>query len=168
MQSRVAPHATSSSALLPPSGVNPGSAESSSCSPERIAPSTPEPIYLLSVGRIEPATHIRKALLDLSDVGISIVTDYRELWMMTTTRQAMQIVLLNNSLCSFELEEAARLIRIRWPKAKVLIIRSGELSLDHGLYDERLHTPVTTEVLVEQISRLANLLHEEEYGCGNR
>jgi hypothetical protein len=129
-------------------------------------PSEKKPIQLLSVGRIEPASLIRETFLDITEFTISQAIDYRELWVRSRSED-IHIVLLHNSLCSFELEEAARLARSRWPKAKILIIRSGELLIDRALSDERLHPPVTPAVLLDRISNLATFFNERGHFGGD-
>jgi hypothetical protein len=116
-------------------------------------------MHVLSVGRIEPGTLLRHALLDAQDFRVSFVPDYRELWI-SAKQHEIHAVVLHNSLCSFELAEAARLVRVRWPGARILVIRSGQLSLDRGLYDQRLHSPLRHEVLVQHIVNLAHALQE--------
>ena len=127
--------------MEPPVGLG----ESTSQNPIWNDLSTKKRIQLLSVGRIEPASLVRETFVDMPDFDVSIAIDYRELW--TCSKEgAIQIVLRHNSLCSFELEQAARLVRDRWPNAKILIIRSGELLIDRALYDGRLLPPVTPAV----------------------
>jgi hypothetical protein len=109
----------------------------------------------------------RETFLDMPDFAISIAIDYRELWI-RSKEGAIQIVLLHNSLCSFELEQAARLARGRWPNARILIIRSGELYIDRALYDDRLLPPVTPVVLLERISKQATSLNERGHFGGDR
>ena len=121
--------------------------------------STKAPIQVLSVGRIDTDRLICDALLDSLDFRISFVHYYRDLWI-SSKQHVVNAVVMHNTLCSFELAEAARLVRIRWPSAKILIIRSGEVSLDRALYDQRLHPPVEKEFLVEQIRKLTDSLRE--------
>jgi hypothetical protein len=162
-----AAHAMPSSNLWPPHDVTSRPGESKSQNPTRNDISSKNPIQLLSVGRIEPASLVRETFLDMPDFAVSIAIDYRELWI-RSKEGAIQIVLLHNSLCSFELEEAARLARGRWPSAKILIIRSGELLIDRALYDDRLLPPVTPAVLLERISKQATSLNERGHFGGNR
>ena len=158
-----APH---SSNLWPLDGVSYAHAESlSHASLGNIPSTTSSPIHLLSVGRIEPPTLVHNIMLDLPDFAISMTRDYRELWI-TSKQEPIEIALLHNTLCSFELAEAARLIRGRWPNAKIVVIRSGEMSLDRTLYNDRIHPPVTPDHLVERLSRLGHELRE--VGHGNR
>lgn len=122
-------------------------------------------IQLLSVGRIEP-TLISNALRDEPDFKISVVKDYRELWLQSR-EDSIEIVLLHNSLCSFELEQSARLVRSRWLKAKILIIRSGEVHIDRAVYDDCLWPSVDSEVLVQRILHLVQPLNEGRRSRGD-
>lgn len=116
-------------------------------------------IHVLSVGRIETDRLICDALLNSPEFRISFVHDYRDLW--TSSKQnVVDAVVMHNTLCSFELAEAARLVRNRWPHAKILIIRSGEVSLDRALYDQRLHPPVTPDALVDHVRLVTGSLRE--------
>ena len=117
------------------------------------------PIHVLSVGRIEPGTLIRDAHLDSPIFRVSFVHDYRELWI-SSKQYAVHAVVMHNSLCSFELAEAARLVRNRWPKAKILMIRSGEVTLEPPLYDHRLVPPVNPKLLISMLLNLANTSNE--------
>jgi hypothetical protein len=121
---------------------------------------------VLFVGRIEPRL-VREAFLDSAHIAVSFADDYRELWV-ASKEQAVHAVVIQNSLCSFELAEAARLVRARWPGAKILIIRSGEMPLDRGLYDVHLHPPVGGQRLLEHISDLVNSSDEGGHDSGNR
>ena len=118
-------------------------------------------IRVLSVGRIEPGIRIRDVFNDSPHLAVGFVHDYRELWI-SSKQHVIHTVVMQNTLCSFELAEAARLVRGRWPRARILIIHSGELYLERGLYDERLHPPVSQEVLVERILTLSKQSREEE------
>lgn len=156
------PHGTSSPGGWPPSHL--------SSSPEILVwnqVSTKSPIHLLSVGRIDPGSLIRDAILDGSDFVISFVKDYRELWI-ASKEEEVDIVLIHNSLCSFELEEAASLVRSRWPKAQILIIRSGEVPLEDALYDDRLPPPVTAKMLLATLSKMSAKSQVREAGNGDR
>jgi hypothetical protein len=128
--------------------------------------STKRTIHVLSVGRIETDRLMCDALLDSPDFCISFVHDYRDLWI-CSTQHVVDAVVMHNTLCSFELAEATRLVRSRWPNAKILIIRSGEVSIDRALYDQRLHPPVKQQVLVQQIRLLTDSRREGE-NSGNR
>jgi hypothetical protein len=156
-------HGTTSLNLSSPIGVQPQPDECTSQTLNRI--STKSPIQLLSVGRIEP-TLISNALRDEPDFMVSVVKDYRELWLQSR-EDSIEIALLHNSLCSFELEQSARLVRSRWPKAQILIIRSDKLHIDRDIYDECLLPSVNSEVLVQRIFNLAQSLNEGRHPCGD-
>src|SRR5579864_3970768 len=119
--------------------------------------STNRTIHDLSVGRIQTDRLMCDALLDSPDFCISFVHDYRDLWI-SSTQHVVDAVVMHNTLCSFEPAEATRLVRSRWPNTKILIVRSGELSIDRVLYDRRLHPPVKRQVLVEQVRLLTDSL----------
>ena len=121
-----------------------------------------EPISIVSVGRIEPSALIRDTLPDALEARVSIAADYRELWNFPAN-QSVHVVLIHNSLCTFELEEAAHLIRFRWPTGKILLIRSGEISLADALYDDRLIPPVNALRLLSSILRLVAASDERNF-----
>lgn len=125
--------------------------------------STNRTIHVLSVGRIENDRLMCDELLDSPDFRITFVHDYRDLWI-SSKQQTVNAVVMHNTLCSFELAEAGRLVRNRWPNAKILIIRSGEVSLDRALYDQRLHPPVKQQVLVEEVRLLTESSRKGENG----
>ena len=125
------------------------------------------PLRVLSVGRVEHDNCIPEAFLESPNVVVSFATDYRELWVYSK-QHIIDAVVIQNSLCSFELSEAARLVRARWPRARILIIRSGEMALDRTLYDRRLHPPVGGQAMVEHILNLLNSSHQEGTGRDNR
>jgi hypothetical protein len=139
----------------PPSGVTFPSDHIKAQIPTSSNVSTAGPFHLLSVGAIEPGVLVRDALFHEPCAKVSFAKNYRELWI-ASKYEPVHIVLLHNSLCSFELEEAARLVRGSWPTAKILIIRSGEVTLDDALYDDRLVAPVAEDPVRQAI---------EDTGC---
>lgn len=108
---------------------------------------------VLSVGRLENQAIMREALTEWSNFQFSHASDYRELWSLSRERH-VDAAVFHNSLCSFELEEAARLVRSRWPKAKILIVRSGEVTLEDPLYDHRVSPPIDPRTLISVLSEL--------------
>ncbi len=56
------------------------------------------------------------------------------------------------------------LTRLRWPRARTLIIRSGMVPMDRTLYEQRLHLPMGGQAMVERILNLLNSPREEGYG----
>lgn len=110
-------------------------------------------VHVLSVGRMEHGAISRDELSESPGFDLSNASDYRELWSLSK-HSNFHMVVFHNSLCSIELEEAARLVRSRWPAAKILIIRSGEISLDNALYDLRLVPRINSDNLLSVLSEL--------------
>jgi hypothetical protein len=94
---------------------------------------------------------IRQPLDEPPDFCFSHANDYRELWCLSRGG-TYDAVIFHNSLSCFELEESARLVRRRWPSARVLLIRSGEIMLEDALYDQRLRPPVDPNTLLSVLS----------------
>jgi hypothetical protein len=115
--------------------------------------SSPKRNHVLIVGSIESNNVVRCALLGEPNLTISIVADYRELWTIPN-QEIIHLVILNVTLTTFELEASSRLIRQRWPRARILVVRHGEGFLEDALYDDRVRVGDTQEVLRGRIGRL--------------
>jgi hypothetical protein len=109
--------------------------------------------HVLMVGPMESGNVVRSALLGEPNLTISIVADYRELWTIPA-QETFDLVVLNVTLSTFELEASSRLIRQRWPHAKILVIRHGEGFLEDALYDDRVRVGEKPEVLRGRIGHL--------------
>jgi hypothetical protein len=120
-------------------------------------------IHVLSVGPVDRGSMVHDKLLDGASFHLSIATDYRELWGMPT-QESIHVAILHNTLSSFELEAAGRLIRRRWPQARILLISRGESSLEDALYDDRVEPTVALELLLTTIERLTGAWHEWRSG----
>lgn len=118
------------------------------------------PARVLSVGRADEDVLIREPLDQSPDFCFSHANDYRELWRLSRGH-TYDAVIFHNSLGCFELEEAARLVRHRWPSAKILLIRSGEITLEDPLYDQRLRPPVDPNTLMSVLSGPTHLTGEK-------
>jgi len=105
------------------------------------------------VGPIESGNAVRSALLGEPNLTISIVANYRELWTIPI-QEIIHLVIFNKTLSTFELEESSRLIRQRWPRARILVICQGEGFLEDALYDDRVRGGDTPEALRGRIGRL--------------
>jgi hypothetical protein len=81
-------------------------------------------------------------------------TDCRELWNIPT-EETIHVAILHQLLFPFEREEATRLIRRRWPEARIVAIRAGSQILDDALYDDRILPGGVTEELVALVERLS-------------
>ena len=109
-------------------------------------------IHVVSVGPMDCGSMVHDALLDRTSFRLSIATDYRKLWEISA-HESIHVAVLHDTLSSFELEAACRLIRQRWPHAKILLVSRRESSLDDGLYDDRAPT-AAREALLTTIERL--------------
>jgi hypothetical protein len=113
-----------------------------------------ETIHVVSVGPVDCGSMVHDALLDRTSFHLSIATDCRKLWGMPA-QESIHVAVLHDTLSSFELEAACRLVRQRWPYAKILLVSRTESSLDDGLYDDRA-TTAAPEVLLTTIERLTH------------
>jgi len=109
--------------------------------------------HVLMVGPMESGNVVRSALLGEPNLTISIVANYRELWTIPN-QETVHLVILNVTLSTFELEASCRLIRQRWPRAKIVVVRQGEGFLEDALYDDRVKVGDTPEFLRVRIGRL--------------
>src|ERR1017187_4708004 len=90
-----------------------------------------ETIHILCVGPVDRSYMVHDVLLEVPNSQLSIVTDYRELWVIPK-QGAIHLVILHNTLSLFELEEACRFIRQQWPHARILVVRRGGGFLGSG------------------------------------
>src|SRR5580658_9012549 len=97
---------------------------------------SPKGNRVLIVGSMDSNNGVRCALLGEPNLTISIVADYRELWTIPN-QEIIHLFILNKTLSTIELEASSRLIRQRWPRAKILVVRHGEGFLEDALYDDR-------------------------------
>jgi len=109
--------------------------------------------HVLIVGPMDSGNKVRSALLGESNLTISIVTNYLELWTIPN-QEFIHLVILNKTLSTFELDASSRLVRQRWPRAKILVVHQGEGFLEDALYDDRVKVGDTPEVLRDRIGRL--------------
>ena len=114
----------------------------------------PKAIHVLFLGPMDFGSKVHDVLLDGPNSRLFIAPDYRELWAIPKP-DSIQVAILHDTLSSFELEDACRFIRRRWPHARILVLRSGEGFLEDALYDERVALTAAPEVLRAAIERLA-------------
>jgi len=126
------------------------------------AETRPRSNHVLMVGSVEAGNVVRCALLGEPHLLISIVTNYRELWTIPT-QERFDLVVLNVTLSIFELDASSRLIRQRWPSARILVVRQGEGFLDDALYDDRVTVEEPPEALRDRIGRLLFSRVERSY-----
>lgn len=121
-----------------------------------ITAETEESVHLVSVGTIECGCLIHDSLLNVLNARLSMVTDCRRLWEMPEHGE-IHLVILHDTLSSPELDQTSRLIRRRWPQAKILVIRAGEDFLEDALYDERETPSVSPRALLTRIKSILNI-----------
>ncbi len=78
-----------------------------------------------------------------------------------SSQEVIHIAVLYESLKLDELVEASRIVRQKWPRAKIIVIRSGKGFLEDFLYDSCVFPTAGHKELLAQIE-LA--LHEESGG----
>ena len=114
---------------------------------------TEERIHLLSVGSLERSYLLHDSVLLETGCRLSVITDYQDLWTISE-EEVVHLAILQDSLSSFELEEASRFVRRHWPQAKILVIHSGEDFLEDALYDDRVEPAVPAEDLLKRIEQI--------------
>jgi hypothetical protein len=112
-------------------------------------------IHVVSVGPVARGLWIHDALLHEPNSRLTIATDYRQLWGIPP-RESIQAAILHDTLSSFELDAACRLIRQRWPQAKILVVSREESFLEDALYDDRIVPAMAPRVLMGAIERVAH------------
>jgi hypothetical protein len=110
-------------------------------------------IHVLSVGSLDLGSMVHDALLEGPGFQVSIAMGYLDLCAMHEHGD-FQLAILHNTLESFELEDACRFIRHRWPRARILVVRAGEDFLEDALYDDRVIPPVVREILIATFKQL--------------
>jgi hypothetical protein len=120
-------------------------------------------IHVLSLGPVGRGNLVHDALFELPSFRLSIVRDYRELWMIPK-QKSIHVVILHNTISAPELEDAGRFIRRRWPHARILLVCAGPGLINDALYDDRVAPTVAPEVLLKAIERLIGGRDEQRFG----
>jgi hypothetical protein len=122
-------------------------------------------LQLLSVGPNETRDLVLEALAAEPEFSVLFVRDLQELLVVSRARPFL-VGILHATLDPFELEEVCRLIRRRWPWARILVIRDDEDYPEDALFDHRLHPPVDPDVLLCTVLRMTNESQEwrQRYG----
>ena len=117
------------------------------------------PICVLSVGSLERGSMVHDALLEASEFRLSIATDY---WGMQATPEQddFHVAVLHDTLDPFELDDACRFIRHRWPHARILVVRADGCFLEDPLYDDRVVPAVDREALFSKIEQMSATWHD--------
>ena len=110
-------------------------------------------IHVLSVGKEDPVHQAYMIFLERHGCVVKITRDCRSLSQVCHGRQC-EVALLQVTLPPLELQEAARLIRQLWPKARILIIRREAWCIEDALYDDRVEPGINPERLLSMIHRV--------------
>jgi hypothetical protein len=111
----------------------------------------PSVFRILSVGGMDGVAILGEALKRSRRFSLTHAGNYRDLWRLSRGC-SYDAVVFDDAVSRFELEEAAHLVRHGWPSAKILLIRSGEITLADPLYDLRLRPPVDSKTLLSVLS----------------
>ena len=106
--------------------------------------------HVLAIGSIDQHNELHDLLLQLNAVHISALTDYSDL-LGFSDEDFVQIAVLFDSISLHELLEATQIIRRKWPKAKIIVIRAGEEFLEDFQYDLRMFPSAKPQELLAQI-----------------
>jgi hypothetical protein len=114
----------------------------------------PYTIEILIVGEADWSKPARDAMRAMQPFRLCTANDPRALWLIPG-HQPVNVIVLHNTLTTIELEKTSRLIRHRWPHARILVVRTGDEFLEDALYDDRVLPTVDPATLIATIERLA-------------
>ena len=112
-------------------------------------------LRVLSVGSEESVRTTYGALFGRREYELITATTYRELFGIPA-HECIRIAVLNHTLSREELAAAARLIRRRWPPARILVVSTKSPPIDDPLYDDRVSPGLPPELLFTAINRLVD------------
>ena len=110
-------------------------------------------IHVLFAGPLDFGSLIHDAMLDLPGFHLSITPDYHELWEIAE-KEDYQVVILHSTLSSSELADATQIVRKRWPRARILVIRANMGSPEDSLHDDPTMPKAVPGVLLRRFARL--------------
>lgn len=116
---------------------------------------------VLSVGSEEPMSMAYNVFLGLQGCVVAHASSCRELSHLPSNVDC-DVAVLHHTLHAEELRDAARTIRGRWPKAKILLIRADAWCIEDPLYDERVEPGINPELLLSTINRITDRCPHDE------
>jgi hypothetical protein len=116
---------------------------------------TPASVHVLFVGPEDLGDAIHDALLDGIRSRVFATRNFRELWLLPT-EERFHVAILHQTLSEFDLETASRIVRRRWPQARILLMRAAADFLEDALYDDRVAPPVGARTLLKTVRRMLN------------
>jgi hypothetical protein len=124
-------------------------------------------IRVLSVGLQQPLDMAYGSLLMGCPCEITQVLHRGELDTIQTNED-YDVAVLGEGLSKEKLIEAARLIRRRWPQANILAISAKPLNIDDTLYDDRIVSGYSAQVLVAEVLKLMVAHRRQREGAASR
>ena len=109
------------------------------------------------IGNSGPLNPAHYTSLEEHGFVLAVVPAYCDLYK-AESNQSCEIAVLLPTLLEVELMEVAHLVRRRWPKARILIVRREEWWIDDALYDDRLTPSADPQMLLDAVERIS--------GCG--
>ena len=124
-------------------------------------------IHVLSVGTIDHGSIVHDALLGRPNFRLSITADYRELCSIPA-QEVIDVAILHNSLSSASLDDATRLIRERWPLARILVLRQDQSFLEQTVFDSYMEPNIDPIILLAIIEQLHREKRDRRFGNAQR
>jgi len=152
--------------------VSEGANESTIGSQHWIQLPVPKRIHVLSVCPMDRGKIVHDPLLEEPNSWLSaarnqweltVISDFLELYAIPG-HEDFQAAILHSTLSSFELDDAGRFIRHRWPRARILVVYAGEDFLEDALYDDRVTPNVAPEILLSTIERMIEKRQDWRHG----
>lgn len=109
--------------------------------------------HVVSVGTEDLVHAAYSVFLERHRCAVAVVKNHCHLTRLPVG-QACDIAVLQATLSLYELEETARVIRQRWPRARILILREEARGMEDALYDERARAGINPEILLGVIERI--------------
>lgn len=123
-------------------------------------------ILIVALGQCRPHHFISDEILGAPGHIVCTLTDHRDL--LTSIDQTPVLVLVHDSLLREEIEDACRVVRGRWPVARILVIRDDEESLEDWLFDDRVASDVSGRDLIARILFLVQTVDFRRLRDGQR
>ncbi len=112
-------------------------------------------IHVLSIGAGELIHRSYTTFLEQHHCAVVVIRGYRDAYR-DFHDQDCDIAVLQPTLAPRELVETARIIRQRWPKARILIIHEEARYIEDALYDHRVKPGINPEHLLNAIQGIVD------------
>jgi hypothetical protein len=111
-------------------------------------------LYVLSIGSSESNEAVRDALLSRARCQLFSATSVWDISALLVSDK-IDVAILHSSLSTAELRSCAAYIRHHLPAASILLMHAKSDILDDPMYDERIETDPTPEVLLAVIEKMS-------------